>query len=96
MEKSEIHKVKHTRLNKLKQKKIENLIEVPSFDIIPNLEFVMGLSVTIITLLGSTRPRHPSVYYSELLLSPVAWVPQSTYAIDQIEKILFYFILFYF
>jgi hypothetical protein len=51
---SQSHKTK--QINK---KKIENLIRVHSYSIIPNPKFIMGLSVTITTLLGSTRPKTP-------------------------------------
>jgi hypothetical protein len=83
--KSEIYKANHTT-KWIKKKKMQNLIGIFNYGIIPNPKFVMGLGVTITTQLGPTRPRQPNVYYFQLL-SPgawVAWVPQN--ANDWIQK----------
>jgi hypothetical protein len=74
------------KTKKIKKKKKGNLIGVPSYNIIPNLKFTMGLDAIITSLLSSTRPKHPRVYYSPLL-SHATWVPQGTYATHRIQKL---------
>jgi hypothetical protein len=59
---SQSHKIK--QINNIK---IKNLIGVPSYGTTPNPKFIMGLGVTITTLLGSTRPKHLRVYYFQML-----------------------------
>jgi hypothetical protein len=88
IKKIEIYNANHTKQKKLKKKKKGNLIGVPSYNIIPNLKFTMGLDAIIISLLSSTQPKHPRVYYSALL-SHATWVPLGTYATDQIQKLYY-------